>query len=40
MNLDDGITDAIFTFTRPITGAAYWCPALRDGRLDLALLEL
>ena len=38
--LDDGITDALFTFTRPLSGAAYWCPALRDGRLDLSPLEL
>ncbi len=33
--LDDGVTDALFGFTRPLTGATYWCPALRDGRLDL-----
>jgi putative iron-dependent peroxidase len=38
--LDDGITDALFRFTRPLTGASYWCPALRDGRLDLVPLGL
>jgi len=38
--LDDGIVDALFQFSRPVTGAYYWCPALRDGRLDLAPLGL
>jgi len=38
--LDDGIADALFKFTRPITGNYYWCPPLRDGRLDLAALGL
>lgn len=35
---EDGIPDALFKFTRPVTGAYFWCPALRDGRLDLRLL--
>jgi len=38
--LDDGITDALFKFTRPVTGAYFWCPAMRRGRLDLAPLGL
>lgn len=38
--LEDGITDALFGFTRPVSGAYYWCPALRRGRLDLAPLGL
>jgi putative iron-dependent peroxidase len=38
--LEDGITDALFTFTRPVSGAYYWCPALKRGRLDLAPLGL
>ncbi|MDD5297420.1 MAG: Dyp-type peroxidase [Rhodocyclaceae bacterium] len=33
---EDGITDALFTFTRPVTGAFYWCPPVTDGRLDLS----
>lgn len=37
---DDGIVDALFGFTRPLTGAYYWCPPLRDGRLDLRALGL
>ena len=35
VGLEDGVTDALFTFTQPISGAYYWCPALRDGKLDL-----
>jgi len=35
---DDGIVDALFTFTRPISGAYFWCPGMHDGRLDLRLL--
>jgi putative iron-dependent peroxidase len=36
---DDGIVDALFHFTRPITGSLYWCPPLRkNGSLDLSLL--
>jgi putative iron-dependent peroxidase len=38
--LEDGITDALFKFTRPLTGAYFWCPALKRGRLDLAPLGL
>lgn len=33
--LDDGIVDALFRFTRPVTGEYYWCPPLRGRRLDL-----
>ncbi len=31
---DDDISDALFNFTRPLTGAYFWCPPLRNGRLD------
>lgn len=37
---DDGVTDALFKFTRPISGAYYWCPAIREGKLDLRALGL
>jgi putative iron-dependent peroxidase len=40
VGLDDGISDALFKFTRPETGAYYWCPAMRRGRLDLTPLGL
>ncbi len=35
---DDGVVDALFTFTRPISGAYFWCPGMQEGRLDLRLL--
>ncbi len=35
MGKDDGITDGLFTFTRPVDGATFWLPPLRDGRLAL-----
>lgn len=37
---EDSIPDALFTFTKPITGAYYWCPPTKDGRLDLTRLNL
>jgi putative iron-dependent peroxidase len=33
--LDDGVTDALFTFSKPVTGAFFWCPPMQGGRLDL-----
>lgn len=36
--LDDGITDAVFRLSRPVTGAYYWCPPMQGGRLDLRRL--
>jgi putative iron-dependent peroxidase len=38
--LEDGIVDALFVFSRPTTGGYYWCPPLKDGRLDLRILGL
>lgn len=35
---DDGIADALFRYTRPITGNFYWCPPMREGQLDLSAL--
>lgn len=37
---EDSIADALFTFTKPITGAYYWCPPIKDGKLDLTKLNL
>ena len=36
--LDDGKVDAMFSFSRPVTGGYYWCPPLRSGKLDLRIL--
>ncbi|MBI3097836.1 MAG: Dyp-type peroxidase, partial [Planctomycetes bacterium] len=38
IGLEDGVVDSLFRFTRPVTGGYYWCPAMREGGLDLSLL--
>lgn len=35
---EDGIADALFRFTRPVTGSYFWCPPVRRGRIDLQAL--
>ena len=37
---DDGITDALFGISKPVNGSYFWCPPMRDGRLDLRKLGL
>ena len=37
---EDGVTDALFRISRPVSGAYFWCPPLSDGRLDLRRLGL
>lgn len=37
---DDGIVDAMFRISKPVTGAYFWCPPMRAGRLDLRRLGL
>jgi len=32
---EDGITDALFTISRPVTGAYFWCAPMKSGQLDL-----
>lgn len=36
---EDGIHDALFRFTRPVTGSYFWCPPMRAGGLDLRALD-
>ena len=38
--LEDGIADALFRISRPLSGANFWCPPMRSGRLDLRALKL
>jgi putative iron-dependent peroxidase len=38
--LEDGIVDALFKFTRPVTGNYYWCPPMKNGKLDLSAMGL
>lgn len=40
VGLDDGVVDALFTFSKPVTGAFFWCPPMQGGRLDLRHLGL
>ncbi|MBK7355393.1 Dyp-type peroxidase [Propionivibrio sp.] len=35
---EDGVVDALFKFTQPVSGAYFWCPAVKDGKLDLSPL--
>ena len=37
---DDGQVDALFGFSKPVSGAYLWCPPMRDGRLDLRQLGI
>lgn len=37
---EDGTVDALFAFTRPVTGAYFWCPPVKNGRLDLRAVGL
>ena len=37
---EDGIQDGLFSFTKPITGAYFWCPPMKDGKLDLMAIGL
>lgn len=40
VGIEDGITDALFNFSRPVTGNYFWCPPVQQGRLDLRALNL
>lgn len=35
---EDGIVDALYTYTRPVTGCYFWCPPVQDDKLNLAAL--
>ena len=37
--LEDGVTDALLRFTRPLSGGYYWCPPVSANRLDLRALR-
>jgi len=37
---EDGVTDALFRFSQPVTSHYVWCPPMIDGQLDLSLLGL
>lgn len=35
---EDGISDALFRFTQPVSGGYFWCPPMHEGHLDLRAL--
>lgn len=37
---EDKVSDALFSFTRPISGAYFWCPPVKAGKLDLTAIGL
>jgi porphyrinogen peroxidase len=37
---DDAVTDALFGISRPVSGAHFWCPPMREGKLDLRQIGL
>ncbi|MBI3775345.1 MAG: Dyp-type peroxidase [Gammaproteobacteria bacterium] len=39
LGAEDGITDALFRFTRPVSGSYYWCPPVENGHLNLSTLN-
>lgn len=38
LGMDDGISDALFRFSKPLTGSYFWCPPMSQGKLDLSAL--
>lgn len=38
--LEDGVSDALFTFSRPVTGGYFWCPPVAGGKLNLSAIGL
>ena len=40
MGMNDGIKDSLFRISRPVSGAYYWCPPMKDEKLDLSILQL
>ncbi|MDF0732220.1 Dyp-type peroxidase [Pseudomonas entomophila] len=36
--LEDGVTDALYRFSRPLTGGYYWCPPMGASGVDVNLL--
>ena len=37
--LDDGISDGLLRFSRAVTGAHFFCPPTREGKLDLRAIQ-
>ena len=40
IGLEDGITDALFEFTHPVSGTYFWCPPIKDSKVDMSALGI
>ena len=40
VGMDDGVVDALFSISQPVSGAYFWCPPMKDDKLDLSALGL
>lgn len=40
IGIDDGVTDALFSISQPLSGAYFWCPPMHNNKLDLSALGL
>jgi len=40
MGGDDGVVDALFRISQPLTGEYYWCPPMQTGQLNLSVLGI
>jgi len=40
LGIEDGVADALFSFSRPLTTSYYFCPPLFEGQLDLRALDI
>jgi putative iron-dependent peroxidase len=40
LGAEDGITDALFKFTVPLSGSYFWCPPMQGAKLDLRAVGL
>lgn len=40
IGIEDGVSDALFSISQPISGAYFWCPPMKNNKLDLSALGL
>ncbi len=40
VGLEDGITDGLFRFSRPLTGSYFWCPPVLNNHLNLGAVGI
>ena len=40
VGLEVGVLDGLFRFSNPISGSYFWCPPVKNGKLDLSALGI